>query len=127
MSADLFDVSGRVALVTGGTRGLGRAMVQGLAEAGARVVLTGRKPEVCARAASEIAEASEGEVLGRACHMGDWGQIDALVESVYAEFGRVDVLVNNAGINPIFMPVAEITRASAVSVSLPPTRSKSPS
>jgi len=110
VSEALFDLSDRVALVTGGTRGLGRAMAQGLAEAGARVVLTGRKPESCERAAAEVAEASEGVVQGRACHMGDWDQIDALVDAIYAEQGRIDVLVNNAGINPIFMPVAEITR-----------------
>ena len=110
MAQHIFDLNGRVAIVTGGTRGIGRAMAQGLAEAGARVVVTGRKAEVCENAARELTEASGGEVVGMACHMGDWGQIEALVERVYAELGRVDVLVNNAGINPIFMPVSEITR-----------------
>ncbi|MBW2420378.1 MAG: SDR family oxidoreductase [Deltaproteobacteria bacterium] len=105
----IFDLSERVALVTGATRGLGRAMAKGLADAGASLIITGRRQERCEAAAKELAEETGKEVLGVACHMGDWEQIDALVEGAYERFGRIDVLVNNAGINPAFMPVAEIT------------------
>lgn len=103
-----FDLGGRVALVTGGTRGLGNAMAQGLAEAGATVVVTGRRQDACEAAAKDLAERTGREVVPIACHMGDWGQIDALVERVYERFGKLDVLVNNAGINPAFVPVAQI-------------------
>jgi NAD(P)-dependent dehydrogenase (short-subunit alcohol dehydrogenase family) len=105
----LFDLSDRVVLVTGATRGLGRAMAKGLADAGASLVVTGRKQEACDVAAKELAGETGRDVLGVACHMGDWDQIDALVACAYERFGRIDVLVNNAGINPAFMPVAQIT------------------
>ncbi len=105
----LFDLTGKVALVTGGTRGLGNAMARGLAEAGASLVITGRK-QASADEAAEVLTAETGRpCLGVACHMGDWEQIDGLIERAYTEHGRVDVLVNNAGINPAFMPVAQIT------------------
>jgi NAD(P)-dependent dehydrogenase (short-subunit alcohol dehydrogenase family) len=104
-----FDVAGRVALVTGGTRGLGRAMAKGLAAAGAEVVITGRKQPAAEAAARELSEQTGGECHGMACHMGDWNQIGALVERVYADLGRIDILVNNAAINPAFVPVSQIT------------------
>jgi len=106
---DLFDLSGRVALVTGATRGLGHAMARGLAAAGAAVAITGRRQETCEAAAKAIAEETGRDVLPVACHMGDWDQIETLVERAYGHFGRLDVLVNNAGINPAFVPVAQIT------------------
>ena len=106
---DLFDLSGRVALVTGATRGLGHAMARGLAAAGAAVAITGRRQETCEAAAKGIAEETGRDVLPVACHMGDWDQIETLVERAYGHFGRLDVLVNNAGINPAFVPVAQIT------------------
>lgn len=105
----LFDLTGKVALVTGGTRGLGNAMARGLAMAGASLIVTGRKQAAADEAAKVLASETRRPCLGVACHMGDWEQIDALVERAYAELGRVDVLVNNAGINPAFMPVAQIT------------------
>lgn len=104
-----FDVTDRVAVVTGGTRGLGRAMARGLAAAGAKVVITGRKQPAAEEAARALSEESGGECRGIACHMGDWDQIGSLVERVYADLGRIDILVNNAAINPSFVPVAEIT------------------
>ena len=107
--AGLFDLTGKVALVTGGTRGLGKAMARGLAEAGASLIVTGRKQARADEAAVELASVTGRSCLGVACHMGDWEQIDALVERAYGELGRVDILVNNAGINPAFMTVAEIT------------------
>lgn len=109
--AGIFDLTDKVALVTGGTRGLGRAMARGLAEAGASLVITGRKPELTEEAAEALASETGRPCVGIACHMGDWAQIDTLVERVHGQFGRVDVLVNNAGINPAFMPVAQVTAA----------------
>jgi gluconate 5-dehydrogenase len=109
MMPDLFDLTGRVALVTGATRGLGRAMARALAQAGADLVVTGRSQDACDAAAKELAEETGRQVLPVACHMGDWDQIDALVERAYERFGCIHALVNNAGINPAFMPVAQIT------------------
>lgn len=109
MNDPLFDLSGKTAIVTGATRGLGNAMAHGLAQAGADLVITGRTQEPCEHAAAAIAEATGRHVLPLACHMGDWARIDALVEDAYERFGRIDVLVNNAGINPSFTPVSEIT------------------
>jgi gluconate 5-dehydrogenase len=105
----LFDLTGRVALVTGATRGLGRAMAGGLARAGADLVVTGRKVDATEAAAKELAEETGREVLPVACHMGDWDQIETLVERAFERFGKLDVLVNNAGINPAMMPVTAIT------------------
>jgi NAD(P)-dependent dehydrogenase (short-subunit alcohol dehydrogenase family) len=107
--SDIFDLTGKVALVTGGTRGIGNAMARGLAEAGADVIVTGRKQDGCDAAAKEIAERTGRKVLGIACHMGDWDQIEALVTRAYEEFGHVDVLVNNAGINPAFLTLDQVT------------------
>ncbi len=105
----LFDLTGKVALVTGGTRGLGNAVARGLAEAGAQLIVTGRKQASTEEAANALAEETGRPCLGVACHMGDWEQIGSLVDRIYTEIGRLDVLVNNAGINPAFMPVTEIT------------------
>ena len=101
-----FDLSGKVALVTGGSRGLGHAMVLGFAAAGADVAIASRKLDACQRTAAEV------EALGRAafacaCHVGRWEDIDRLVDAVYARFGRIDVLVNNAGMSPIAASSAE--------------------
>ena len=107
--SEIFDLSGKVAIVTGGTRGIGNSMARGLAGAGATVVITGRKQDACDTAAKKIAEQSGRKALGVACHMGDWDQIDSLVDRAWKEGGRIDVLVNNAGINPAFMSVENMT------------------
>ena len=106
---DAFDLTGRVSLVTGATKGLGRAITQGLAEAGSDVVVVSRKPELCDQVAAEIEESTGRRALSAACHLGDWDALGVLAERVYDEFGRVDVLVNNAGINPAPTAVADIT------------------
>jgi NAD(P)-dependent dehydrogenase (short-subunit alcohol dehydrogenase family) len=98
---DRFDLTGRVALVTGGTRGLGRAIVQALAGAGADVVVSSRKQDACSETADEVRRLGR-RALAHACHMGRWEEIDALVDAAYGEFGRVDVLVNNAGLAPTY-------------------------
>ncbi|MBH0123571.1 glucose 1-dehydrogenase [Rhodococcus sp. CX] len=97
---DRFSLAGKVALVTGGSRGLGREMVLAFAEAGADVVVTSRKAEACEKVAREV-EALGSQALPVSCHVGKWDEIDALVERVYEVFGRVDVLVNNAGMSPV--------------------------
>ena len=106
--AELFDLTGRVALVTGGTRGLGRAMVFGFAQAGADVIVSSRKQDACDRVAEKIAALGRS-CRGYACHMARWSDIDRLVERVYDDFGRVDILVNNAGISPLYGDTASVT------------------
>src|SRR5438309_1120664 len=105
----LFDLTGKVAIVTGSTKGIGRAMVEGLATAGASVVVSSRKQDLCDQVAKEVANATGAEVLPLACHVGDWEAIPAFVEQVAAHFGRIDVLVNNAGINPAHMTPSDMT------------------
>ncbi len=95
----LLDFRGKVALVTGGSQGLGREMVLALAARGADVVIASRKLENCETVAEE-ARAHAVRALAVATHVGRWEQCDALVERVYAEFGRIDILVNNAGMSP---------------------------
>jgi NAD(P)-dependent dehydrogenase (short-subunit alcohol dehydrogenase family) len=107
---DVFDLTGKVALVTGATRGLGRAAADGLARAGAHVAVNGRKPEACERAAKEISAATGREAFAAPGHVANWDELPALVERVAARFGRIDVLVNNAGINPAPTPIAQMTQ-----------------
>ena len=96
------DLAGKVALVTGGTRGLGRRMVSALAASGADVVVTSRDEAACRDVAEQVAKESGRRTLGRACHLGRWPEIGGLVDDVYAAMGRVDILVNNAGISPVY-------------------------
>jgi NAD(P)-dependent dehydrogenase (short-subunit alcohol dehydrogenase family) len=100
MSVEI-SLKGKVALVTGGTRGLGRAVAHGLAVAGATVVVSSRKADACAAAAQELAAATGAEIGWRALHVGRWGDIGGVVDSIYEEYGALDVLVNNAGIAPV--------------------------
>jgi NAD(P)-dependent dehydrogenase (short-subunit alcohol dehydrogenase family) len=105
-----FDLTGKVAIVTGSTKGIGRAMVQGLAEAGASVVVSSRKQELCDQVAAEVAASTGQPTLGLACHVGEWDAVPAFVDGVVDRFGRIDVLVNNAGISPSRALVAEMDR-----------------
>jgi NAD(P)-dependent dehydrogenase (short-subunit alcohol dehydrogenase family) len=98
---DRFDLTDRVALVTGGTRGLGRSIVRALAQAGADIVISSRKEHACRETADEVRSYGR-RALSCACHVGHWDEIDTLVEAAYREFGRIDVLVNNAGIAPTY-------------------------
>lgn len=104
-----FDLTGKVVVVTGGSRGIGRAVAGAMADAGADVVVASRKIDACRQAATEIHDATGRTVLAVACHVGRWEDCDALVESVYGEFGRCDVLVNNAGMSPLYDGLPSVT------------------
>ncbi|HUJ65779.1 MAG TPA: glucose 1-dehydrogenase [Acidimicrobiales bacterium] len=94
------DATGKVVIVTGGSKGLGREMVLGFAEAGADVVVASRKVGHCEAVAEEVREMGR-RALAVSCHVGDWEQCEALVDVTVAEFGCINVLVNNAGIAPV--------------------------
>jgi len=104
----LFDLTGQAAIVTGSTRGLGRAIAEGFCRAGASVVVTSRKQDRCDAVAAELKEATGGSVIGVACHVGEWDTIPAFVEQVVHAYGHIDVLVNNAGINPTLQSVSTV-------------------
>lgn len=106
---DRFDLSGKVALVTGGSRGLGREMVFAFAEHGADVIIASRKLESCEELAHEVTEQTGRRAVATAFHAGKWEQADQLAELVYAEFGRCDVLVNNAGMSPLYPSLPEVS------------------
>jgi len=106
----LFDLTGKVAIITGSTKGIGRAMASGLAQAGATVVVSSRKQDLCDKAASEIEAETGATALGLACHVGDWDAIPGFVDTVQERFGHIDVLVNNAGITPTTLTVTDITQ-----------------
>jgi NAD(P)-dependent dehydrogenase (short-subunit alcohol dehydrogenase family) len=108
-AAGLFDLTDRVAVVTGATKGIGRAIVEGLAQAGASVVVSSRKQDLCDAVAADVTNATGREALGLACHVGAWDAIPSFVDRVYQRFGHVDVLVNNAGINPAPTPIVDVT------------------
>ena len=103
-----FDLSGKVVLVTGGSRGLGRAMVLGFAAHGADVIIASRKFDACEAVAAKV-RAMGRKALPVAAHVGRWDDCDALVHHVYAQFGRIDVLVNNAGMSPLYGKLSEVT------------------
>jgi NAD(P)-dependent dehydrogenase (short-subunit alcohol dehydrogenase family) len=105
----LFDLTGKVALVTGGSRGLGREMVMAFARAGADVVIASRKLDACKETAAEVQRATGRRALAVACHVAQWSQVEALAETAYREFGAIDVLVNNAGMSPRYDRVDHVT------------------
>src|SRR5690625_7708545 len=104
------DLAGKVALVTGGSRGLGRAMALGLAEAGADLILASRNLDRCRAVAAEVEQRGR-RALAVAAHLGQPDQIDALVEAAGQQWGRVDLRINHAGINPTAGALTELTPA----------------
>jgi len=107
---NLLDFTGKVVLITGGSRGLGKTMALGFAEQGADIAVSSRKIESCEKTADKI------RTLGRkafayACHVGHWDELEGLADSVYNHFGRVDVLINNAGMSPIAPSLFETSEA----------------
>ena len=107
-ASGLFDLTGRVAVVTGGTRGLGRAIAGAFSQAGADVVVVSRKAEACEKAAAEL-RAGGGNAVGRPCHVGHWDELTALADGIHGQFGRIDVLVNNAGVSPVYGRLSDVS------------------
>jgi NAD(P)-dependent dehydrogenase (short-subunit alcohol dehydrogenase family) len=105
---DRFRLDAKVAIVTGSSKGLGRSMARGLAEAGAHVVLCSRDAAAVQAIADELTESCGQTCLGHACDVTDPAQVEALVGLVLAQFGQIDILVNNAGIN-IRGPIEELS------------------
>ena len=105
----LFDLTGKVAVVTGGSRGLGREMVLAFAQSGADVVIASRKLDNCEKLAEEVERTTGRRALPVAFHAGYWEQNEQLAETAHKEFGKVDILVNNAGMSPIYDHVVNVT------------------
>lgn len=105
----VFDLTDRVVLVTGGSRGLGREMALAAAHCGADVVIASRKLDACQATAAEIEAATGRAAMPYAVHVGRWDQLDGLVDAAYERFGRVDVLVNNAGMSPVYDKQTDVT------------------
>jgi NAD(P)-dependent dehydrogenase (short-subunit alcohol dehydrogenase family) len=108
MTLPNFSATDKVVVITGGSKGLGRSMALGFAEAGADVIVASRKIEACEIVADEI-RALGRRALAVRCHVGDWDDCGALVAAAVAEFGRIDVLVNNAGIAPVPPSLLEVS------------------
>ncbi|MFD7843482.1 SDR family NAD(P)-dependent oxidoreductase [Nocardia sp. NPDC059764] len=104
-------LSGKVSVVTGGSRGLGREMVRAFAAAGSDVVIASRKLDACEELAREVRDATGRRALAVACNVGDWGQCEKLADAAHAEFGRVDVLVNNAGMSLLYPSLDQVSEA----------------
>jgi NAD(P)-dependent dehydrogenase (short-subunit alcohol dehydrogenase family) len=104
----MFDLTGKTALVTGSSRGIGRAIAEAMAGCGAKVVISSRKPEACAEVAAAI-RAGGGQATAIAGNVGDKAQLRALVEKTHAAFGGIDILVNNVGANPTLGPLSELS------------------
>src|SRR4051812_21593311 len=102
-------LDGKVAVVTGGNRGLGREMALGFARAGADVVVASRHEDACAAFAAELRDAYGVRALGLGLHVGRWETLEPFVERVHDELGSVDVLVNNAGMSPLYDSVESVT------------------
>ncbi|MDF1602236.1 glucose 1-dehydrogenase [Nocardioides sp. YIM 152315] len=105
------DLGGKVAVITGGSRGLGREMAQAYAAAGAHVVVASRKQDACDAAAAEITESTGVKAVGVAAHVGDWDGCSQLVDATIDAFGKIDVLINNAGIAPAYDSIESVTEA----------------
>lgn len=97
---DLFDITGKVVMITGGSRGLGKAMSLEFGRRGAKVVIASRKIEGCEKVADEL-RGLGAEAMPIACHVGHWDSLEGVVKQVIDQFGRIDVLVNNAGMSPL--------------------------
>src|ERR1700712_4804538 len=106
---ELFDLTDRVVLVTGGSRGLGREMALACARMGADVVVASRNLETCQAVSEEIEATTGRSALPYAVHVGRWDQLDGLVDAAYERFGKVDVLINNAGMSPTYDSLTDVS------------------
>lgn len=104
----LFDLEGKVAIVTGASRGIGESMARGLAEFGAKVVITSRTQESIDEVAHSFTKGGF-DVLPIACHVGDENQLKSLVDKTKSHFGGVDILINNAATNPVYAPIEDMS------------------
>jgi NAD(P)-dependent dehydrogenase (short-subunit alcohol dehydrogenase family) len=111
MTDPMFDLTGKVALVTGGSRGLGRAMAGAFAQRGADLIVASRKADACESAVREITGRFGVTALPVACNVSSWDDCDALIDRAYTRFGRVDVLVNNAGMSPLYPSLDQVSEA----------------
>jgi NAD(P)-dependent dehydrogenase (short-subunit alcohol dehydrogenase family) len=109
VTTDIFSLRNRVAVVTGGSRGLGRAIAEGLAAHGASVLVASRKLDACERAAREIRAATGADARAARCHVGDWADCGELISFAVDQFGRMDILVNNAGMSPLYESLASVS------------------
>jgi NAD(P)-dependent dehydrogenase (short-subunit alcohol dehydrogenase family) len=108
MTTDLFSLEGKTALITGGSRGLGREMALAFAEHGANIVIASRKVENCETVANEV-RALGRQALAVGYHAASWTDAERLAAESIAEFGHIDVLVNNAGMSPLYSSLVEVT------------------
>jgi NAD(P)-dependent dehydrogenase (short-subunit alcohol dehydrogenase family) len=105
----LFDLTGKVVVVTGGSRGLGKEIAFAVARQGADVVIASRKLENCEQVARAIKEQTGRETMAYGVHVGRWDELAPFVDAVYDRFGRVDVLFNNAGMSPVYDKLTDVT------------------
>ena len=105
----IFDLGDRVAVITGGARGIGRQIAMAFARRGATVVVASRKVEACEAFAAEITARTGIPAIGLCCHVARWQDCNDLVDAVYSRFGHCDVLVNNAGISPVYGLLSEVS------------------
>jgi NAD(P)-dependent dehydrogenase (short-subunit alcohol dehydrogenase family) len=108
---DRFSLAGKTAIITGGSRGLGEQLCMGFAEAGADVVVASRKLDNCEEVAKSVEAATGRRALPVACHVGSWDDCGRLVDTAYAHFGTIDILINNAGMSPGYDSVSDISEA----------------
>tara|TARA_R110002073_G_scaffold101981_5_gene231612 strand:+ start:6040 stop:6783 length:744 start_codon:yes stop_codon:yes gene_type:complete len=104
----MYDMTGKVVLITGGSRGLGRAMALGFAAQGANIAIVSRKLDSCIETAKEV-EALGVEAFPYGAHAGDWDGLGVMADAVYERFGKVDVLINNAGMSPLYPSLEDIS------------------
>ena len=105
------DLGGKVAVVTGGSRGMGKCMSEAFAACGAHVVIASRKVEPCEALAAELNERYGTRNTGVGCHVGNWDDCDALINGVIENYGRIDILVNNAGMSPLYDNLTDVSEA----------------